>query len=511
MAVTELEKWYADRCHLWRLDISAFVYEGLNLGSIPGFKITDQQSEFLQAVQLLVMYKWRQSLGQPMGDEELRIAVKIGVSIMSGRGTGKDAAISWVILWYLLLFQKVKIAALAVNMKHLKAVLWPEIREWLAHSPLRDLYFMKKEEITLTGKSENFCQMRSATSKNNSEDYAEALAGLHSPNQMVVCDEASGFKDSLFKPLRATITGACNFLVLLFNPTKNYGFAYESHYVEPDEWMLLQWNAEESPLVNQNVIDYSLRKFGRDSDDYRINILGKPPVASDGALIINEWVNFAAEQELDIPADYPRVLGIDVGGGGDDTVIQPRRGGNFEKKITIRLSDDQFLEEEIAKVIKGFQAPDQPPLLRVVVDDNGLGWGVCEGLKRRFGKTLVRGIKAQMKPRDKARFASKRDELAWKLREMYMRGEASFDKNDRNFIAQCAIIRYTDDGVVKIEDKKSMKSRGLSSPNEFDAQCYSLSEDDSLYDHSSEFSRRTSVLQRASRFRSSQKTSWMSN
>ena len=58
--------------------------------------------------------------------EEIKMAAKTGVSIQSGKGTGKDAEASWLILWFLICFTNSKIPCTAQTGHQLKDVLWSE-------------------------------------------------------------------------------------------------------------------------------------------------------------------------------------------------------------------------------------------------------------------------------------------------------------------------------------------------------------------------------------------------
>ena len=96
---------------------------------------TNQQIDALECIGRLVkakIYTSKKKKGTTAEMEE--DAKKIGISIMSGRGTGKDAFASWMIIWFLCCFPYPKIPCTATSKTQLIQVLWAEISKWLRYS-----------------------------------------------------------------------------------------------------------------------------------------------------------------------------------------------------------------------------------------------------------------------------------------------------------------------------------------------------------------------------------------
>src|SRR3972149_2267734 len=131
---------------------------------------------------------------------------------------------------------------------------------------------------------------RTANPRASAEEQRETLSGFHEDYLMVAADEAASIPDVVFEQLETTLTGKVNFCLVVFNPTRRTGFAIETQTRERKRWLCLQWNAEDSPIVTRESIDYKARKFGRTSNQFRVTVLGLPPKADSDALIPYEHV-----------------------------------------------------------------------------------------------------------------------------------------------------------------------------------------------------------------------------
>ena len=332
----------------WARDAELFVREALGIDTI-----SNQQVEACKELSLLVNSKIKLADGEKMTEREKQYARKVGVSIMSGQGTGKDAWTSWMILWFLSCFPWPKIGATAPTQHQLKDVLWSEIGKWMNrrrpdgsfYFVLRDFFVLQSDRLFLkeTEGKRWFAVARTTNAKGTSDEQAETLAGLHEDFMMLVVDEASGVPDPVFRPFEGTMTQKCNFGVLIFNPTRSTGFAVNTQLRERERWICLRWNAEESELVTKDSLEDKRRKYGADSNFYRIRVLGLPPTAEENILLPWDWVITAVGRDL-LPLDNDQLLfSIDVGAGGDDTALL-RRIGPLVKAIDVSsIADSEQL------------------------------------------------------------------------------------------------------------------------------------------------------------------------
>lgn len=85
----------------WAEDPESFIEEALKVKTL-----STQQREACREIKKLVWAKVKAYDKVPMTDEELDYSKKIGISIMSGKGTGKDALTAMLIIWFLCCFPR---------------------------------------------------------------------------------------------------------------------------------------------------------------------------------------------------------------------------------------------------------------------------------------------------------------------------------------------------------------------------------------------------------------------
>lgn len=334
-------------------DVIAFVEDIIFKGDSNLF-LSDQQKEFLLAVQ-----------------NNDRVSAK------SGKGIGKTSSVSFLILWFLCCFENPKIIATAPTFPTLESALWPEIGLWLQKSLIKDVFTHTSTQLYLKESPTNWwARPRTATKKEN-------MQGLHAPNMLVIADEASAIPDDIHEALDTTLTSRNNKYVLIGNPTQTSGPFYDSFNKFRKKWFNLTFNAEESPFVKKEQIDYFAEKYGKHHDLYLVNIKGEFPSGSPEAFIPLSDVHAAVvrNHELDKRGDIE--IGLDVARFGDDLTVLYWRYGNkvYPAKTLAKSSiiESTNLVYDTVKEIRNITGYDG--LIRVKVDDTGVGGGVVDLLK----------------------------------------------------------------------------------------------------------------------------------
>lgn len=454
----------------WAEDPELFCKEALKVKFL-----STQQRQGFEELRTLVWSKIKQAEGIPLSEKEKNYYSKIGLSIMSGRGTGKDAFASMAILWFLCCFPMPVVPCTAPTGHQLKDILWREINKWRvgqdpANPPIvSDWLTWQSDKVFFTPHRgrEWFAVARTANSKSTMEEQEETLQGFHEDYMMIVIDEASGVPDPVFRPLEGTLTRKCNFILNIFNPTRRDGFAADSHTKDRNRWVCLNWDSEESELVKPEFIQDLEKKYGRDSNYFRVNVKGVPPVSSSDTLIPYEWVIDAVNRDvLPLPED-PEVAGIDVGAGGDPSIYLAMRG----PVVGPIHSNDTNDSEALTGWLMGRIFEHDPK--SVMVDMIGVGWGIEGNLRARLqsAATTIIGVNVSEVPSQDSRFYRLRDELAWRVREKFEQRAISIP-DDPLLIGEATTIKFTEpNGLIKVESKKEMKKRGVVSPNRFDALC----------------------------------------
>lgn len=436
--------------------------------------LSSQQRNAFEELRKLVWSKIKLAEGAKLTSEEKEYSRKVGISIMSGMGTGKDAFTSMVILWFLCCFPRALIPCTAPTGHQLHDVLWREVNKWRmgdhTDPPLvKDWVTWQAEKIYHTPEKgkEWFAIPRTANPKANAEELAGTLQGFHEEYMMIVADEASVIPDPVFKPLEGTLTGKCNFILMIFNPTMTTGFALDSQTKDRDQWVCLHWDAEESELVTKESIQHKEEKYGRDSNYFRVTVKGLPPISSSDTLIPWEWVQDAINADLQPTPEDPEVFGLDIGAGGDPSIILPMQGPKVFPLYQYETSDSEVLKGWIMGKIF-----EREPKL-IFGDVIGVGWAIMGALKTLVPQEQHKVVSVNVSniASNDGRFYRLRDELAWRVREKFERREISIP-NDGILIGEATTLKYAEpNGKIKVESKKELRQRGLKSPNRFDALC----------------------------------------
>src|SRR3990167_1580564 len=452
----------------WAHNPAKFVQEAILEPRGLNERPTAQQMQALDEVRKLVNATITLADGDTFTAAELEYTKKQGLSVMSGQGAGKDGLASWLIIWFLCCFPYPKIPCTAPTGHQLKDVLWSEVNKWLRGSLVKDWLVWQSDKIFFkeAGGKEWFAVARTANPKASGEEQAETLAGFHEDYLMVLADEASGISESVFKPLEGTLTGRCNFIVVIFNPTRSTGFAIDSQQKYRSSWVCLHWDGEQSERVTKEHILNTQKKYGRDSNYFRIRINGLPPIADESILIPWDWVMDAVDRDIE-PTDLdPLVFGLDVGAGGDPSALLQRQGPKVHKIDTFDTVDSEKLTGWALGKIYDAEPSD------VFIDIIGWGWGVAGNLKTRQHTAQVWDVNVAEAASISDRYFRLRDELWWNLREKFQQQAISII-NDEELIGELTTIKWEEDGngKIKIESKKDLRKRGLSSPNKADALC----------------------------------------
>lgn len=509
----------------WQLYPELFALDAL--GVCP----TAQQMEGFHALGKIVRAKIKYGQGHPLTDEESDLVDKVGVSIMSGKGTGKDAFASWAVLWFHCCFRDSKIPVTGPSRDQLRDVFMAEMNKWINRCDehgdpcfiFRDsivvqadkIYSKDPERPEAEGKSW-FVRLRTAPKVQGEEVQSKNMDGLHEDFMMVVVDEADGVPTPVITSLETTLTKPVNFMLMIFNPTKNYGFAYETQYGERSKfWYKLHWDSRKSENVDERKIKQTLETYGEASVEYRVNVLGLPPENSPNALVPQEWIDHATERELIEPAENAlRIMGVDPSRqGADPAGVVIRDGWQIEEILELHdTADTNILADQLAEIFLSWDCDV------MYIDTIGNGAGVFDNLKKRFpGK--VRSVDVSTKSTDKKkRFKRLRDQLWWKVREVFQENIVTIPpklKLTKQFCNELTVMRRDkndeETGKIKIEGKAKMKARGVKSPNLAEAFMVTMAAKDAAYVQSKESKRRKRDKYRDNRSRNQPQLSrnWM--
>ena len=268
--------------------------------------------------------------------------------------------------------------------------------------------------------------------------------------------------DEIFEVAEGALTKANVISVMTGNPTRLSGEFYRSHHQDRHLWKTFHFSSEHSSLVSSHYVERIIRKYGKDSDVYRVRVLGDFPLAESDTFIPLYLVEEAKMREH--PVGDKVVWGLDPARFGDDESALVKRAGMKVIEVSgIRKQDTMQVAGWVAS-----QAKVEKPQ-RICVDVIGIGAGVHDRLKE-LGLPVT-AVNVAERAQDNEFYAKIRDELWGKVKDAIKEGLDL--PADEELCGQLSAPKYKFDsaGRIVIERKEDMKSRGIDSPDRADALC----------------------------------------
>lgn len=476
--------------------------KGIQVKTRTGLSI--QQEQAYKEVDKLIHAKTKklQQLMNPdagikLTKEEEKYSKKKGISIMSGKGNGKDFFIAHLAHKLLNTLPDCHIVVTANTETQLKNVFWTEFQDiaYLARKASND---PDEHETIITKHFEiqsekAFCKdpahpkwfmeaivsKKQAKSTDGVDSQHAATSGRHEKYLIILIDEGSHIPDTVFEDFENTMTGAVNFIVIIFNPKRGRGYAIDTQYKNKDQWVALRWNAEESEIVVNKQLhkDMEEQYGGKNSNPYRITVLGLPPLTDTDTLFPADWIEDAKIREISWTENDPLIKGFDVGGGGDPSVIGSRRGGNvkdFGFVINKEADSNKVFQWARANFIK-----DEADCM--VGDVGNLGWHIIGALQKELGWRMVSFDSRNTALRDDL-YRNKRVEGVFKLRDLFQNKLISIPDDEELTNELLAIKTIPDKPKREIIGKKELrKVLGGESTNKVDVLIMMFSVDDNEF------------------------------
>jgi hypothetical protein len=398
------------------------------------------------------------------------VASRQRVAIKSGHGTGKSSMESWAILWFLATRPFPKIPCTAPTQHQLSDILWAELSKWKRQSLLDSCFTWTAQKLYFNPHPEEWFAVARTASTN------EALQGFHADHLLFIIDEASGIDDEIFQPVAGALSGNDNKLFMCGNPTQLSGFFFDSFGKDAALYATATLNSENSSLVSPEFCLFIASKWGKDSDVYRVRVLGLFPKAAPDSFIPSDWIERAMRKEIVIPEE-PKIIriGVDIARFGDDSTVLATRLDN--KIIDLEQHRKEGTTQTTGHVVykaKHLHAQYPGRTIDALTDDGGLGGGVTDELeeqKREQNLDWLNVVPVNFgsASRDDD-YDNKGGEIWGNVRNLLQTQEIELPQDDE-LLSQMTNRKYTisSKGKIVIEPKKDMKKRGVGSPDKADA------------------------------------------
>ena len=403
-------------------------------------------------------------------------------AVRTGNTVGKSFIAADVVQdWLFTRGPQAKVITTASSWKQVEEILWKEIKVAAANSkwPIKT-----KPLNTSWNLSDEWFAIGIST------DTPINMQGFHSPNLLVLIDEASGISKEIWEMIEALHPTA---ILAIGNPLEATGPFAECfsssqwHCITVSCLDCVEWqekNGKIPGLVTRDWINEMADLHGTKSAWYRVHVLGLPPEQDEFALIERAWVD-RARKGLDadgLPldeeneSDEVRIIPFDIASkhGENETVIGYRYGHTVKTLKGYRKQTSTWIRDQVTSVYSKNEA-------NVVVHDaDGLGESMAEHLAEMYVPSLeFHGGYAQKAMSQK--FRNLRSQFYWIVAKKFEKGVYDLrfmDEKDYEILRGqlCAIRVKPEDGMgrFQIETKEDMLARGIKSPDY--ADCFMMGE-----------------------------------
>lgn len=328
----------------------------------------------------------------------------------------------------------------------------------------------------------------------------EGFQGYHAAHKLIIGDEATAVSPGVANGITSLLATGDSRLLLIFNPTTNDTYAAQQTRSKRVTTIPItafdtpnftnEHAPEGSNLITPEFLeDLKAQGDGPGSYIWTTRILAEFWDRGDDVLIPQMWVDAAKERQSSFAEQV--AVGIDLAPyGSAESAIAVRRGDTL---VHIGGHAAQRTDFFIMGDPTDHSRPDNSPVKQAIAnygpsiliyDADGVGagaigdfmrvhaWAIEHGHMKRGSQVI--GFRGGVKVADA--YLNARTGWWWMLRKRFERGGIMMKVADAKLEGQLSQMtyRYTPSGVIRVETKDEMKSRGLNSPDRADAVMYAF-------------------------------------
>jgi hypothetical protein len=350
------------------------------------------------------------------------------VALRGPHGLGKSFLGSILVNWFAttreLRGSDWKIITTASAWRHLETYLWPEIHKWAGRIDFETLglkpFNPRTELLDLRLKLPHGAATAVASNQ------PERIEGAHAEELLYLLDEAKIIPPATWDSIEGAFSNAGPdtsdnaYAFAMSTPGPPAGRFYDIHRRAPgyEDWWVRHVRLEEAVAagrISQVWAEQRRAQWGESSAMYQNRVKGEFHASDEEAVIPLAWLEAAIERWHDWDRakrpdqDGPLWVGVDVGRGGDETVLAHRDGPVL------------WLEGHRRRDTMGTVAMLQGLDARPIIDTIGVGAGVYDRSREVGLKAVAYVGSGRTMVRDRSRkygFANTRSAAYWKLREL---------------------------------------------------------------------------------------------
>lgn len=402
----------------------------------------------------------------------------------------------------------------APTFAQVRSILWREIGK--AHRKGKLVGRVNQTEWLIDGSGRHYVatqpQEELVAFGRKPSDYDQAaFQGIHARFVLVIIDEADGVPRDLFDAAETLATNENARILAIGNPvdpTSEFASIARlpadmdpeseaaDEFDSPSGWHVIRIDGYATPnfsgeavpddvremLLSRSWVADKIVRFGERSAYVTARVRGRHPLDTEDGVIRGSAIRncrhiddngepIAAEELWSAEQLLPVELGVDVGAGGDESVVQERRGVRAGRVWRQRSPDTMDLVDLSLQAILATGATT------LKIDSIGIGKGAADRLEqmRRQGLHRCRIVLVNVGQAalDPAHYVKLRDQVWWEVgRELIEDGAVDLTEIDEETISQLVAPRLMPPDAanrIKVEPKAETKKRIGRSPDNADA------------------------------------------
>jgi hypothetical protein len=391
----------------------------------------------------------------------------------AGRGVGKSAQVSWMILWSVATHADTRGVVTATTDTQLRTKTWAELSTWYQMFIGRAVFTLTATAIYIKDDPDREKTWRIDAipwSKNN----VEAFNGLHNQGKRmtIIFDEASGIDDLVWEGTDGALSDANTqiFWLRYGNPTRTSG-RFFNNCSKQRKNVVTMVDARDVSFTNKDRIADQIEQYGEDGDFVRVHVKGMFPRAGFSNFISPELVMQARRRRLEpqVYQTYQRILAIDPARFGDDSsVITLRQGLKVHYQVELQGFDGPDLAGRVFELVR-----KESPIACIVYDAIGNGADLDSALRRMPGLPPLIPVQWGQPAKDSKQYFNQRSECWGKMREFLEHGAIP----DKDMLAdQLTSLDYGYSATfqIQLQSKRDLKKNGGKSPDMADSLALSF-------------------------------------
>lgn len=261
-----------------------------------------------------------------MNEKLGRLEQKKGrIAIKSGQGPGKTTLTGVGMSWSVIQYVDTLGIVTAPTMRQCKDVWLSEFRRTMGNACplLQKIIVPSKSRVTFFNRPDWQIRLISSAKPENAQ-------GFHQTRLIFLVEECAGVPREIQEQIKGTLTNEDSLLVCIGNPNMRDCAFFDCFNKDRELWHTFTMNAEDSEIVSKANIERIAEEFGRDSDVFRVRVLGEFPEQDPNTVMSpddleacsnNDALKFSQTGTL-------KQFGIDLARFGSDESVVAQRKGN---------------------------------------------------------------------------------------------------------------------------------------------------------------------------------------